>query len=122
MTKETFSKAMSSIYNWSVIDGKIDPPKSQLPECIKERVRWIYGLTKKDYIPGISFTGEIESVLPNPDEEEDLKKDWESGSSADWFPISDEYKMFYKENRAYFSFTIPAAVAIELLFGLNDTK
>lgn len=120
MTKDTFEKTMNSIYKWSIKDGKIDPPKSELPECIKERVRWLLSLANNDYIPGISFLGQIESVLPDPDEEEKHKKDWESGSFTDWLPLSDEYKQYYQDNRAYFSFTIPAAVAIELLFGLNE--
>lgn len=41
-----YDKLMNSIYLWSVTDGKSTPPKSELPECIKERVRWVDNIAK----------------------------------------------------------------------------
>lgn len=123
MTKETYEKTMNSIYSWSVKDEKVKPPKSELPECIKSRVRWLLSLTYDDFYrpgPGISFIGQLKCVLPDPDEEKKAKEDWELRASAKWLPISDEYKQYYQDNRAYFSVQITAAVAIGLLFGLNE--
>lgn len=123
MTKDTFEKTMNSIYKWSIKDEKVKPPKSELPECIKSRVWWLLSLTYDDFYrpgPGISFIGQLKCVLPDPDEEKKAKEDWEFRASAKWLPISDEYKQYYQDNRAYFSVQITAAVAIGLLFGLND--
>lgn len=111
-----YDKLMNSIYLWSVTDGKSTPPKSELPECIKERVRWVDNIASKW---PLIFSGEIELVLPNPAEEEEVKKRL-SPLDDEWLPISKEYKDYYSKNIHFTKTILLEAVVVALIFGLND--
>lgn len=113
-----YDKLMNSIYLWSVTDGKSTPPKSELPECIKERVRWVDNIASEW---PLTFSGEIELVLPNPDNEEEVKKRL-SPLDDEWLPISQEYKDYYSKNIHFTKTILLEAVVVALIFGLNDEE
>lgn len=106
-----YKKILRSIYKWSVKKSKATPPKSELPECIKERVRWIL---KAHHDFPITFIGSLIFAFPDPDCEEELKKDFEFGGDT-WFPISKQYKEYYS-----YRALIEQEVAIAIIYGLND--
>ena len=110
-----FKKMMRSICSWNVNHGKAKPPKSELPECIKERVRWVIKISKE---APVTFIGSIAFAFPDPDDEWKIKKEFEFGET-DWLPISDEYKKYWKEYFNYRS-VLEEAVAVALIYGLND--
>lgn len=106
---------MRSIYKWSITKSKATPPKSELPECVKERVRWIL---KAHHDLPITFIGSLIFAFPDPDCEGELKKDFEFGGDT-WFPISKQYKEYWKEYYSYRAL-IEQEVAIAIIYGLND--
>lgn len=110
-----YKKILRAIYKWNVKKHKAIPPKSELPECIKERVRWIL---KAHHDLPITFIGSLIFAFPDPDCEGELKKDFESGGDT-WFPISKQYKEYWKE---YYSYRVllEQEVAIAIIYGLND--
>ena len=110
-----FIKIMRSINNWNVNNGKAEPPKSGLPECIKKRVRWVIKLSRE---APITFIGCIKFSFPDPDDEWKIKKEFEFGET-DWLPITDEYKKYWNEYFNYRS-VLEEAVAVALIYGLND--
>lgn len=111
-----YDKLMNSIYLWSVTNGKSTPPKSELPECIKERVRWVDNIASEW---PLTFSGEIELVLPNPADEEEVKQRL-SPLDDEWLPISQEYKDYYSKNIHFTKTILLEAVVVALIFGLND--
>lgn len=113
-----YDKLMNSIYLWSVTDGKSTPPKSELPECIKERVRWVDNIASEW---PLTFSGEIELVLPDPDREEEVKQRL-SPLDDEWLPISQEYKDYYSKNIHFTKTILLEAVVVPLIFGLNDEE
>lgn len=110
-----FKKIMRSINSWNVNNGKAEPPKSELPECIKERVRWVIKLSKE---APITFIGCIKFSFPDPDDEWKIKKEFEFGGS-NWLPISAKYKKYWDEYYSYIP-VLGEAVAVALIYGLND--
>lgn len=110
-----YKKILRAIYKWNVTKHKAIPPKSELPECIKERVRWIL---KAHHEFPITFIGSLIFAFPDPDCEEELKKDFEFGGDT-WFPISQQYKEYWKEYYSY-RVLIEQEVAIAIIYGLND--
>lgn len=113
-----YDKLMNSSYLWSVTDGKSTPPKSELPECIKERVRWVDNFASK--LP-LTFSEEIELVLPNPADEEEVKQGL-SLLDDEWLPISQEYKDYYSKNIYLTKTILLEAVVVALVYGLNDEE
>lgn len=110
-----YKKILRSIYKWSITKSKATPPKSELPECVKERVRWIL---KAHHDLPITFIGSLIFAFPDPDCEGELKKDFEFGGDT-WFPISKQYKEYWKEYYSYRAL-IEQEVAIAIIYGLND--
>lgn len=113
-----FKKIMRSICSWNVKHGKAKPPKSELPECIKERVRWLIKISKE---APVTFIGSITFAFPDPDNEWKIKKEFEFGKfgGANWLPASDTYKKYWNEYYNYLPI-LEEAVAVALIYGLND--
>ena len=110
-----YKKILRAIYKWNVTKHKAIPPKSELPECVKERVRWIL---KAHHEFPITFIGSLIFAFPDPDCEEELKKQFEVGGDT-WLPISKQYKEYWKEYYSYRAL-IEQEVAIAIIYGLND--
>ena len=109
-------EVMDSIYDWHLNDDKkIVAPKSILPECIKERIR--YFMPQMD--DGLTFKGCLEFVLATKDDEEKLSKDYAKFAYYDWLPVSDEVDKFlnYPTGRL-----ATAQVAFVMLFGYGEEE
>lgn len=106
-------RIMRTIYDWKVVNNTPVPPKNELPECIKKRINWAVKLVEE--VP-ITIVGELKLVVVNPENEQKTKKEFETIIS-DWLPLDDDYKKYYQEYQGFMTFTIPMAVAVQLVYG-----
>lgn len=115
------AKIQDSIFNWTVKDQKCMPPESQLPECIKKRIRW--GNKMLAYEPTLVFTQVLNLVLLEPEKEKETYQeihDKTHDAIVKWLPLDQDYKDYYQKYHAYFDRFLVKAVAIALIYGLND--
>ena len=111
-----YDKLMNSIYLWSVTDGKSTPPKSELPECIKKRIRWLWD--KCNGCGDVTFSECFDLVLPDIAKEKELKDKYLDY----WLPIGDDYKQFFANFDINLLDLLEKAVAVALVYGLNDEE
>lgn len=110
---EEEKRIMRTIYDWKVVNNTTVPPKNELPDCIKKRIAWAVKLGEE--IP-ITIVGELKLVVINPENEQKIKKEFET-IIPDWLPLDDDYKKYYQEYQGFMTFTIPMAVAVQLVYG-----
>lgn len=105
-------EAHNAVHGFEIVNGKIEPPKYDLPDFIIERINYF----AKHSGEGLTFYGCLSSILAY--DEEECKKQYQLGAPDEWLPVSDEVKdWFYKMG-------VPGEmlVTVKLLYGLRPTK
>lgn len=111
-----------SVFDWRNGEHRPLPPKSELPECIKKRVRWV-----QDRCMGgesdLTFIDCLTIAAPDVKKRKRLAKEY----SSYWQPIDDDYKQFWAQFYKKFGTEgeclveiVQEAVAAALLYGLRE--
>lgn len=79
---DSFSKKIRGIYGWTVKDGKVVPPKHDLPDKVKERADYFSEMLED----GMTMMGCMECIFAD---EKPTDYDW--GATKDWLPKSKEF-------------------------------
>lgn len=109
---EKMIEAHKAVFGFEIVDGKVAPPKYDLPKCMKERIAYIGSESEN----GMSFLGCINCIFAY--DEEESKKDFQLGASKEWLPVSQEVRKWIDETGT----PGEMLVALELLYGLRPTK
>lgn len=115
----------SSIFGWKNGAPNPKPPRSELPECIKKRIRWV---REKCMLSGeITFSECLNLVLPSqyPADEWKLADKYHDY----WLPLDNDYRLFIEQvfdddlgSRYAVTFLnqLEMSVVVALIYGLND--
>lgn len=107
---------LRSINGWQNGEDRPIPPKSELPECIKKRIRWVWD--KCNGSVEITFSDIFDLVLPDTAKEKELKDKYLDY----WLPIGDDYRQFFANFDINLLDLLEKAVAVALVYGLNDEE
>ncbi|MBW5096599.1 hypothetical protein I5822_10030, partial [Streptococcus pneumoniae] len=55
---EELKKKVNAVYNWTVEDGKPQPPKQNLPQAVKDRADYFWEMAED----GMTFMGAMECI------------------------------------------------------------
>ncbi|EOH94816.1 hypothetical protein [Enterococcus pallens] len=108
----TMIEAHNAVHGFEIIDGKIQPPKYDLPDFINERVEY-FGKYSEE---GMSFYGCLSAILAY--DEEECKKQFQLGASGDWMPISAEVREWFD----HMGTPGEMLITVKLLYGLRPTE
>lgn len=112
--KTFWEQLVPSVEGWQNGKDKPIPPKSELPECIKKRVKWVRNNIID--IDNVTFTDCMQIALPSPVDESKLRAEYRDL----WLPMSDDYKQYCHHFNARLLNMLGQAVAVALIYGLND--
>ncbi|CVT01147.1 gp24 [Streptococcus pneumoniae] len=56
---EELKQKVNEVYNWTVEDGKPQPPKQDLPQAVKDRADYFWEMAED----GMTFMGAMECIL-----------------------------------------------------------
>lgn len=86
---ETIKQSFKNIWGFNIVevDGeqKIQFPKANMPESVKERIRFFTKYREE----GMNFYGCLNCILSYDEEEQ--RKEFEFGAYEDWLPLTDEF-------------------------------
>lgn len=105
-------EAHNAVFGFEIIEGKIRPPKYQLPILVKERIKYIGEESEN----GMTFLGCMNCIMAY--DEEQSKKDFILGASKEWLPLNKEVKQWFDETGT----PGEMLVALELLYGLRNEE
>lgn len=111
---KTFKQLVPSVEGWQNGKDHPIPPKSELPECIKKRVKWVRNNLMD--IDNVTFTDCMQIALPGPLEENKLREKYQDL----WLPMGEDYKQYFLHFYAPLLNILGQAVAVGLIYGLND--
>lgn len=106
---DEFKESFDGIYGWKTKGDKCVPPSNEFPECVLERLRWIYPWIDE---AGLSFFGALQSILAY--DEKYAKEQFEIGGGK-FFPLIDEFKKWRDETPL-----CGQLIAIALTYGYKD--
>lgn len=117
---EKLTKAMNNIFKFTIIEkdgkNKIQPPKMDLPESVRERIKF-FGKYAGD---GLSFFGCLTLILA--EDEEKCKKDFEIGAYEEYLPATEEFRQWRDDPSVYSLHQMEIAVALMYGMGLEQEE
>ncbi len=109
-------KSFNNVYGFKIVEengeNKIQSPKMDLPDCVKERIKF-FGKYSED---GLNFSGCIDLIMA--EDEEKAKKEFEIGAYEDYLSASEEFKQWRDEIALHNLHQMEIAVA--LIYGTGD--
>lgn len=102
-------KAHNAVFGFEIVDGKIEPPKYDLPKAVEERINYF----AKQSEDGLSFFGCLSMILAY--DEEECKKQYLLGSTQEWLPMTEEAKRWFDQMET----PGEMLVVVKLLYGLR---
>ncbi|MGM0169883.1 hypothetical protein IGI39_004906 [Enterococcus sp. AZ135] len=103
-------KAHNAVFGFEIVDGKIEPPKYNLPKAVEDRINY-FGKQSED---GLSFFGCISAILAYDDEE--CKKQYQLGAVEEWLPMTEEARQWFNQMGT----PGEMLVVVKLLYGLRS--
>jgi len=113
---KTFKQLVPSVEGWQNGKNHPIPPKSELPECIKKRVKWVRNNLMD--IDNVTFIDCMQIALPSPIDENKFREEYRDL----WLPMDDDYKQYCLQFNARLLNFLGQAVAVALIYGLNDSS
>lgn len=105
-------KAHNAVFGFEIVDGKIEPPKYDLPNAVKERIEY-FGKQSED---GLSFFGCLSAILAY--DEEECEKQYKLGATENWLPLTAEVKNWFNKMGT----PGEMLVVVKLLYGLRGEQ
>lgn len=105
-------EANKAVYGFEIVDGKIEVPKYDLPEAVKERIEYF----AKQSEDGLSFYGCLSSILAY--NEDECKEQYQLGATEEWLPVSDEFRNWIDRMGT----PGEMLVVVKMLYGLRQTN
>lgn len=106
------AEAHKAVFGFKIIDGKINPPVYDLPDCIKERIAYFSECAED----GLSFFGCLDCILAI--DEERSKQQFALGAAKPWLDMTEEAYQWFSEMGAPGEMLI----AVDLLYGLRSSE
>ncbi len=106
----SIEEAIKNIYGWTIDKDKVVPPKMDLPNCVKDHIRW--ALPEEEN--GLTLLGAMQSILAY--DEEKAKRDWNMGAAVEWLPVSGDF-IKWREHTPLAELQI----AVELIYGSDES-
>lgn len=77
---EELKQKVNEVYNWTVEDGKPQPPKQDLPQAVKDRADYFWEMAED----GMTFMGAMECIFADekPTEQQEFRSPPKSGTSV----------------------------------------
>lgn len=79
---EELKQKVNEVYNWTVEDGKPQPPKQDLPQAVKDRADYFWEMAED----GMTFMGAMECIFAD-----EKPTDYDLGATKGWLPKSKEF-------------------------------
>ncbi|CKA12178.1 gp24 [Streptococcus pneumoniae] len=79
---EELKQKVNAVYNWTVEDGKPQPPKQDLPQAVKDRADYFWEMAED----GMTFMGAMECIFAD-----EKPTDYDLGATKGWLPKSKEF-------------------------------
>jgi hypothetical protein len=95
---------LDAIYGWSVENGEIKAPESNLPKAVAERVDYFLEMIDD----GLTFLGLLDFIFSDK-----KPTDYDFGASKDWLPKSKEFDEWV----GIFPSLAQMAIATYIIFG-----
>ncbi|EHE14426.1 gp24 domain protein [Streptococcus pneumoniae GA41277] len=97
---------VNAVYNWTVEDGKPQPPQQDLPQAVKDRADYFWEMAED----GMTFMGAMECIFAD-----EKPTDYDLGATKGWLPKSKEFDDWV----GYSPGMSQVVIAVYLIYGGN---
>ncbi|CMZ84346.1 gp24 [Streptococcus pneumoniae] len=103
---EELKQKVNEVYNWTVEDGKPQPPQQDLPQVVKDRADYFWEMAED----GMTFMGAMECIFAD-----EKPTDYDLGATKGWLPKSKEFDDWV----GYSPGMSQVVIAVYLIYGGN---
>ena len=103
---EDLKKKVNGVYGWSIENGKLKPPKQDLPQAVKDRADYFWEMAED----GMTFMGAMECIFAD-----EKPTDYDLGATKGWLPKSKEFDDWI----GYSPSMAQVVIAVYLIYGGN---
>ncbi|HFH7908520.1 TPA: hypothetical protein ACGM8P_001182 [Streptococcus agalactiae] len=104
--KIDFEDKIKGVYGWTIKDGKVNPPKHNLPKSVKERADYFWEMTEH----GLTFLGALDYIFMD-----EKPKGYDTFATKEWLEKTKELNEWFHNSPNM----AQAEIAIYLLYGNN---
>ncbi len=106
---EELKQKVNEVYNWTVEDGKPQPPKQDLPQAVKDRADYFWEMAED----GMTFMGAMECIFAD-----EKPTDYDLGATKGWLPKSKEFDDWV----GYSPSMAQVVIAVYLIYGGSEDE